>query len=394
MDQRVKNRRFHRKSRKGCLECKRRHIKCDERRPICGNCDVATLACCYAYQSLSPNAQSPSQPSPGELDLTSPDFHEPSATTGRWSHNPDCDDSFTLQHLGLFHHVETGMADWLMVTQSMEPMAQTYITSALSTPYLMNQLLALSAQHLSTLRWAQEEADAYRDLATQLQTRALRTFSRTKDDMSEQNVVARFLFSSLMAVQVLAQKLSASQDDFEQYMDGVIEYMEVQRGARIIGDNSWTILQRSILGEWIAHIEALERSDDATPPSDLSGPYTMLQSSEMDRESVEACLGAVQALSFVHHRLNMINTWGIHAPMAWATFISGDYIQLLKDRRPEALVILAHFSLYLHRCRDFWAFGDAGEYLIREICEDIGAGWTDWLSVPLSVLSELTWKRD
>ncbi|KAL4874932.1 hypothetical protein BJY04DRAFT_202931 [Aspergillus karnatakaensis] len=38
-------RKFHRKSRTGCLECRARRIKCDETRPSCGNCDRASMAC-------------------------------------------------------------------------------------------------------------------------------------------------------------------------------------------------------------------------------------------------------------------------------------------------------------------------------------------------------------
>lgn len=42
-----KTRRSHRKSRNGCAECKRRHIRCDERRPVCSNCMSADRACVF-----------------------------------------------------------------------------------------------------------------------------------------------------------------------------------------------------------------------------------------------------------------------------------------------------------------------------------------------------------
>lgn len=40
-------RRSHRKSRNGCVECKRRHIRCDERRPACANCTIAERTCLF-----------------------------------------------------------------------------------------------------------------------------------------------------------------------------------------------------------------------------------------------------------------------------------------------------------------------------------------------------------
>jgi hypothetical protein len=40
-------RKFHKKSRKGCATCKRRRVKCDEARPICGNCERMAIQCVY-----------------------------------------------------------------------------------------------------------------------------------------------------------------------------------------------------------------------------------------------------------------------------------------------------------------------------------------------------------
>jgi hypothetical protein len=40
-------RKGHTKSRKGCYNCKRRKIKCQETRPSCSNCEKADLQCQY-----------------------------------------------------------------------------------------------------------------------------------------------------------------------------------------------------------------------------------------------------------------------------------------------------------------------------------------------------------
>lgn len=40
-------RRGHVKSRLGCLSCKRRRVKCDERHPVCGQCNRLKLSCSY-----------------------------------------------------------------------------------------------------------------------------------------------------------------------------------------------------------------------------------------------------------------------------------------------------------------------------------------------------------
>lgn len=40
-------RKFHKKSRKGCATCKRRRVKCDEARPLCGNCERMGIQCIF-----------------------------------------------------------------------------------------------------------------------------------------------------------------------------------------------------------------------------------------------------------------------------------------------------------------------------------------------------------
>nr|QEO75748.1 UPC2 [Candida tropicalis] len=42
-------RKYHQKSRNGCSTCKRRRVKCDEQKPVCGNCTKLKLDCGYLH---------------------------------------------------------------------------------------------------------------------------------------------------------------------------------------------------------------------------------------------------------------------------------------------------------------------------------------------------------
>jgi hypothetical protein len=61
-------RKGHTKSRKGCFSCKKRKIKCQETRPICGNCIKAEITCEYPrapqQQMLLPSLVNPPQSTP------------------------------------------------------------------------------------------------------------------------------------------------------------------------------------------------------------------------------------------------------------------------------------------------------------------------------------------
>lgn len=57
-------RRFHLKSRNGCLTCKRRRIKCDEHKPTCMKCQHLGLVCGYTLGEDTPRPPAVTPPSP------------------------------------------------------------------------------------------------------------------------------------------------------------------------------------------------------------------------------------------------------------------------------------------------------------------------------------------
>jgi hypothetical protein len=60
-------RKGHTKSRRGCYNCKRRRIKCNERHPDCNHCIKAGLQCEYPANIIQTTQLLPSSPHPREL---------------------------------------------------------------------------------------------------------------------------------------------------------------------------------------------------------------------------------------------------------------------------------------------------------------------------------------
>ncbi len=60
-------RKGHTKSRRGCFNCKRRRIKCNEKHPDCNHCVKAGLECQYPANIIQSTQRSPSCPSPQEV---------------------------------------------------------------------------------------------------------------------------------------------------------------------------------------------------------------------------------------------------------------------------------------------------------------------------------------
>ncbi|KAL5615978.1 hypothetical protein FOBRF1_004726 [Fusarium oxysporum] len=374
-----KLRQGHRKSRNGCTTCKKRHIKCDEKRPECANCSISERTCHYA-----PPQKRKTGASPYETELTTlsafpaasvfADLPVPSPPD---LHEIESDDLFTFGHLNLLYHVQEHMADWMMVTDRLQPLANGYITTALKTPYLMNQLLALSAMHLKTIE--KHTAQSYMNTATHLRNRALRGFNKYLDDTSESNSTAQFFFASLLALHYLAETVAGLADqDFAMTLDCMVNYFRLHRGARVMGERASTSFTNSRVSQWLMDASKEGSHDSHATSAECAVLASMLETSELNEESRKACEEASEALGFVVRRIQGPNSWGVHGLMAWSNLIPWRFLTLLEKQIPEALVILAHYAVLLHRFRAFWCLGDIGERLLGQILVRIKAVSLNW----------------
>jgi len=290
----------------------------------------------------------------------------------------ESEDLFTLDHLNLLCHVKEHMRDWLMVTDKLVPLADGYLTTALKTPYLMNQLLALSAMHLRSVNNLQP--NSYMQTATRLRRRALRGFNKHIDDTSEINSTSQFFFASLLALHYLAETITDLGDgSFAASLDCTLNYFRLQRGARIMGERAIPSFSNSPVAQWMINASR-ERLEE---PKDNFQGYAMIASmleiSELNEDSRKACKEAVDALDFVKRRVGGPNGWGVHAMMAWSNLIPWHFLTLLEKQIPEALVILAHWAVLMHQFRTFWCFNDLGQRLVDGISGALAGYWASWL---------------
>ncbi|KAL4882992.1 hypothetical protein BJY04DRAFT_216709 [Aspergillus karnatakaensis] len=154
-------RRRHRKSRNGCMECKRRRIKCDEMKPSCSRCVLTRQPCIWppASQSSieddaqlqpeglsltlptpSPRTQSPSRSSSMEAPRLSPPVFAGSSSP------PSQYFDFDLTDTGLYHHYLQHTSRNL--TQNAKDLYALQIglpTLALRSKTIFHSILAVSA---------------------------------------------------------------------------------------------------------------------------------------------------------------------------------------------------------------------------------------------------------
>ncbi|KAJ4024624.1 hypothetical protein NW752_003188 [Fusarium irregulare] len=223
-------------------------------------------------------------------------------------------------------------------------------------------------------------ADSYLQTATHLRRRALRGFNQHIDDNSETNSTSQFFFASLLALHYLAETVTDLGDrNFAVSLDCTLNYFRLHRGARIMGERANASFSTSPVAQWMidASREGLEEAK--TNSQGYTILTSMLEISELNEDSRKACGEAVDALNFVKRKVGGPNGWGVHSMMAWSNLIPWRFLTLLEKYIPEALVILAHYAVLMHRFRTFWCFNDLGKRLVDGISGALAGYWASWL---------------
>lgn len=122
-----------------------------------------------------------------------------------------------------------------------------------------------------------------------------------------------------------------------------------------------------------------------------------MQAADLSQASINACLEAIERLQWAFDRFNVQprNQEGgeegednSELIFSWPITITAEFTELLLQRKPEALAVLAHYAVLLYWKRDMWVIGDGGRWLIESITRYLGAFWSKWLSLPLAVLQD------
>ncbi|KAI9037165.1 Zn(II)2Cys6 transcription factor domain-containing protein [Aspergillus affinis] len=377
-------RRTHKKSRNGCFECKRRHMKCDEKKPICSNCISSQRYC--EFVEAAPIAKT-SYSASGETAPAPSAVPSPASQLNKSLE----DDPVSMLHMELLYHTssETLKSVYGPATLSTLPF-QEILKYGLAAPYLMNELLALGALHLSVVR--KEQCAFYRHHSSHLQNYALSSFNKLSPHITEENCVPIFLFAGMLGLHMLCETLVFRDDDFESFLDRFVQYNKLHHGVQtVVNEGRWQILQQSTLRPFLEIGEEL-------PPLESSlsfvcnGLFDRIKALGLDEFTTRKYEQAVQALQSVQTVIERENSRdnSIFALIAWPVLVPFEYIELLSKKKEEALVILAYYGALVATHKDHWVCCDGGKYMVDSICQYLGLQWEDWLQWPRKALTETT----
>lgn len=284
---------------------------------------------------------------------------------------------YDLGHLELLHHFESGAFEASMLPLPVS-IRMAIMQCALTDPYLMDQILALSAAHMSTFRQGQQQV--FSNKAMELQTRALSLFNRAETDISMQNSRSWFLYASFLGLQIMFETFQCR--SFESFCDKLATYFPVHRGVHVVVQSTWPAI-RDIVLEIVSH-RRLEDIANLERPKECEDLNSLIHDSELQDIDKEECSQAVVALQHVFDICEVDSGAHIQIPftVSWTILVSARFGDMVRSRIPEALIILSFYAVLLHRHRTFWVFGGSGRFLIRSISAYLGTRWEQWLLWP------------
>ncbi|KAL8671609.1 MAG: hypothetical protein Q9168_003899 [Polycauliona sp. 1 TL-2023] len=263
----------------------------------------------------------------------------------------------------------------------------TATTIGFAYPFLLNELLAISALHMASCRPANEE-EVWHTRATELQSLALKGFNSMEQQVDESNCEVVLLFSALIGTHLLGDRsqiraLASSSD----YLDHLVSCVSLMRSVRslVLKHHTVFLLQSSVRALLITR-NPLPPYENV--PSECRQLSVLIEESDLGPSSVEAYEAAIDRLFWLFD-LTEVPSKPHDTPrsvFAWPVQLDDGYMTLLNQRRPEALVILAYYGVVLHFYRNAWCIGDAGASLIRAIDAQLGSYWSRWLQWPISMI--------
>lgn len=132
-----------RRTRTGCITCRKRRVKCDERRPVCSRCETANFVC-EGYKPPRRAAGSPalSTPSP----KAGPSRQESLSSSLEWRQI-----NWRQEQLPLYHHFVTSTVNRLFRIDHLTFWRDQVAQMSFGMDFVYEALLAIGAVHRAAL---------------------------------------------------------------------------------------------------------------------------------------------------------------------------------------------------------------------------------------------------
>ncbi|KAJ5913006.1 hypothetical protein N7504_001889 [Penicillium tannophilum] len=347
------SRRAHKKSRAGCLTCKKRRVKCDEERPNCQRCKARGIECGYSSESDDAGNDTKrliaSTPNAIISSLAIEDITKSIQTT--LSFDPDWS-PYALMNKNsdhplstvAFQHFVKSSTDTIVVPAIRNVMRTDMIRVAFTSAHLMYTILGVGMLHYNRYSPDKERSVAESYLwqhAITLYQKALTSKIRPE------NVDALLSTCMLMGIMTICpEKFEPTDSWVLTNRPEAMNWLALQSGLKTILTLASPYLSISIWGEAFKEVDEtgdkIFKQDEAKGREGLDPLLADLCG--IDEESTESTSVYYAPLSYLS-RLMKLDFNGPNAAHC-ASFMGRlecDFLALLRERDPPALMILAYW---------------------------------------------------
>lgn len=300
-----------------------------------------------------------------------------------------------MTDLELLHFWTTKSIASFVDFQSCVTLFQTTVVElALTHPFLMHEILSLSALHLSELKPAR--SGHYRHASDTHLATGLSLFQPEIANLSTENCHACYAYAVMIFTHTWASQendkpsaLFFAPSSMRQDIDrGPVQWIKLHRGSSEIMENLSHLITEGPLEPLFRPWKGLDPNrPDPLPPIEevqLSQLPNSWSSSSLAREDKETLDSVLKSLRRVFNILAYNpNISKLSAVMSWFSMLTENYIKMLKDKIPEALLIVIFYCVALKRAEHLWWVKGKGENLIRTCMGELGEGWAEWTRWPV-----------
>ncbi|KAF2681539.1 hypothetical protein K458DRAFT_420698 [Lentithecium fluviatile CBS 122367] len=229
----------HKKSRGGCLTCKKKKVKCDEASPACSYCALRKIPCTYPQLSSS-DSQSPSDgttstsSSPQDKLVISPRSSPLSPTWLIPAFNTSAG-QLTNVEISFLHHYRNSVWKTLSFREDnlVHGINRDLVPKlAISKDYLLYAILSISAAH----RDAVDPSPQNKTLALQYRTKALSTYTNALSNITWENYETLLVTSMYMMGMVPPPEFPCTEDACLKWISALFSMMQ---GLRLLASLKW-----------------------------------------------------------------------------------------------------------------------------------------------------------
>ncbi|KAF4626965.1 hypothetical protein G7Y89_g11191 [Cudoniella acicularis] len=322
---------------------------CDEEKPSCSNCIRHRVSCSflqYIPLDSQPKPHQPKRRMPKPFQATErlspPPSREPSPSKGLYS----LPHEFKTLDLELLHFYTTITSHEILgphVTGT--PIWRTSIvTLSFSHPFLLHELFSISALHLVFLYSSNPDptpSQKYSQAATVHHVKWITAFRSEIQNITRHWVEEGLLWDMIRPWKVISRHTT-------------IGSLQVIDGAQLDG---------------------------------IAAYWTNADLSTEDNVALDETL---QALIYV---FTLASTTGSEissciATLSWTTLIPQRFCEMVEERYPQALVLVAAYCVLLKRIEEFWWIRGKAESLLAVVRRGLpGEEWGEWLRWPVEEIN-------